>query len=84
MSDLVLGPGADGKVIQPEGIVASALNASQQALLLDVVHEWVGILNDDALLHWNGPINLVIAGGNLRITLLDTTFSDSFNGVVTA
>jgi hypothetical protein len=48
VSDLVLGPGADGKVIQPEGILASALNASQQALLLDVVHEWVGILNDEA------------------------------------
>ena len=48
VTDLVLGPGADGKVIQPEGILASALNASQQALLLDVVHEWVGILNDEA------------------------------------
>lgn len=48
VKDLVLGPGADGKVIQPEGILASALNASQQALLLDVVHEWVGILNDEA------------------------------------
>jgi hypothetical protein len=48
VSDLVLGPGNDGKVIQPEGIQASALTASQQALLLDVVHEWVGILNDEA------------------------------------
>jgi hypothetical protein len=48
VSDLVLGPGADGKVIQPEGILASALSPSQQALLLDVIHEWVGILNDDA------------------------------------
>ena len=46
--DLVLGPGADGKVIQPEGILASALDAVQQGLLLDVVHEWVGILNDEA------------------------------------
>jgi hypothetical protein len=46
--DLVLGPGADGKTIQPEGIRASALDASQQALLLDVAHEWVGILNDEA------------------------------------
>src|SRR4030095_15360722 len=46
--DLVLGPGADGKVIQPEGILASALNSSQQTMLLDVVHEWVGILNDEA------------------------------------
>jgi hypothetical protein len=46
--DLVLGPLEDGKVIQPEGILASALNASQQNMLLDVAHEWVGILNDEA------------------------------------
>ena len=46
--DLVLGPGADGKVIQPEGILASRLDARQQAMLLDVAHEWVGILNDEA------------------------------------
>jgi hypothetical protein len=48
VKDLVLGPGADGKVIQPEGIVASAMNAGQQALLFDVINEWVGILNDNA------------------------------------
>jgi len=48
VSDLVLGPGADGKVIQPEGIQGSALTPSQQSLLLDVAHEWVGILNDAA------------------------------------
>jgi hypothetical protein len=48
VTDLVMGPGADGKVIQPEGIPASELDAGQQALLLDVVHEWVGILNDEA------------------------------------
>jgi hypothetical protein len=48
VTDLVLGPGADGKEIQPEGILASELDAGQQALLLDVVHEWVGILNDEA------------------------------------
>jgi hypothetical protein len=46
--DLVLGPGNDGKVIQPEGILASELDASQQAMLLDLAHEWVGILNDEA------------------------------------
>jgi hypothetical protein len=46
--DLVLGPGEDGKVIQPEGIIASALNANQQSMLLDLAHEWVGILNDEA------------------------------------
>jgi hypothetical protein len=48
VTDLVLGPGADGKVIQPEGIPVSELDPGQQALLLDVVHEWVGILNDEA------------------------------------
>ena len=47
VSDLVLGPGTDGKTIQPEGILATQLNANQQALLLDVAHEWVGILNDE-------------------------------------
>jgi hypothetical protein len=48
VSDLVLGPGEDGKTIQPEGIPASELNAAQQRMLLDLAHEWVGILNDAA------------------------------------
>src|SRR5262249_26189017 len=47
VKDLVLGPGEDGKTIQPEGILASALNARQQEMLLDLAHEWVGILNDE-------------------------------------
>src|SRR5439155_6986231 len=34
--DLVLGPGEDGKVIQPEGILASTLNDTQQTMLLDL------------------------------------------------
>jgi hypothetical protein len=46
--DLVLGPGEDGKTIQPEGILGTALGANQQNLLLDLAHEWVGILNDEA------------------------------------
>ena len=48
VSDLVLGPGNDGKVIQPEGIKASALTPAQQTMLLDIAHEWVGILNEEA------------------------------------
>jgi hypothetical protein len=48
ITDLVLGPGNDGKVIQPEGILASELDSRQQAMLLDLAHEWVGILNDEA------------------------------------
>lgn len=46
VSDLVLGPGQDGRTIQPEGVRASALKASQQAMLLDLVREWAGIAND--------------------------------------
>ncbi|MBO0722640.1 MAG: DUF3500 domain-containing protein, partial [Blastocatellia bacterium] len=48
VGNLVLGPGEDGKTIQPEGIKASALNDSQQQMLLGLAHEWVGILNDEA------------------------------------
>ena len=48
VNDLVLGAGQDGKMVQPEGIKVSALNAAQQEKLLDVVSEWVGILNDEA------------------------------------
>jgi hypothetical protein len=44
----VLGPGQDGKTIQPEGIKVSALNAARQQMLLELVHEWVGILNDES------------------------------------
>jgi hypothetical protein len=45
--DLVLGPGQDGKTLQAEGIAGSSLSAAQQALMLEVVAERVGILNDD-------------------------------------
>jgi hypothetical protein len=48
MRDLVLGPGQDGRTIQPEGIKASALNEKQQAMLFDLASEWVGIINDGA------------------------------------
>ena len=46
VSDLVLGPGQDGRVIQPEGIRASALSAAQQAALLEIIREWAGIVTD--------------------------------------
>jgi len=48
VADLVLGPGQDGKTIQPEGIKCSAMSASQQAMLLDLVGEWAGIVNEQA------------------------------------
>ena len=39
-------PGQDGRTIQPEGIRASALSPAQQTMLLDIVREWAGIMND--------------------------------------
>jgi hypothetical protein len=48
VADLVLGPGQDGKMIQPEGIKCSAMNASQQAMLLELVSEWAEIINEQA------------------------------------
>ncbi|HEY4307602.1 MAG TPA: DUF3500 domain-containing protein [Gemmatimonadaceae bacterium] len=48
VSDLVLGPGEDGKTIVPEGMKVSTMNATQRAMLLDVIKEWVGIINDNA------------------------------------
>jgi hypothetical protein len=70
VSDLVLGPGQEGRTIQPEGIRVPALSASQQTMLWDVVKEWTGIMNDafaeprmaelranvnDTYFAWSGP-----------------------------
>jgi hypothetical protein len=70
VSDLVLGPGHDGRTIQPEGIRASALTPAQQTMLWGVVREWVGIMHEtfaeprmaelranlnDTWFAWSGP-----------------------------
>ena len=47
VSDLVLGPGEDGRTLEPEGIPASEMTSNQQAQLLDLIREWVGIVNDE-------------------------------------
>jgi hypothetical protein len=47
VTDLVLGPGEDGRVLEPEGIPASEMDADQQAMLLDLIRQWVGIVNDE-------------------------------------
>jgi hypothetical protein len=44
MRDLVLGPGRDGKTIQPEGIKGSALTDKQREMLFDLASEWTGIM----------------------------------------
>ena len=48
LADLVLGPGQDGKTIQPEGLKASAMNDKQRATLLDLISEWAGIIHESA------------------------------------
>jgi uncharacterized protein DUF3500 len=77
--DLVLGPGQDGKTIQPEGLKASAMNEHQRAMLLDVISEWAGIVHESAAgarmaelkgdinetwFAWSGPIT-VTPGSNI-------------------
>jgi hypothetical protein len=46
--NLVLGPGEDGKTIQPEGVRASTFTPDQRTMLLDLVREWVDVLDEGA------------------------------------
>ena len=46
VSDLVLGPEKDGRVIEPEGIRASSLSPAHQTMVLELIREWAGITND--------------------------------------
>ncbi len=70
VKDLVLGPGHAGQTIQPEGLKTSALNERQRGMLLEVISEWAGIINDayatprmpqikagleDTYFAWSGP-----------------------------
>ncbi len=79
LADLVLGPGQDGKTIQPEGLKASEMNDKQRAVLLDVIGEWAGIVHASAAttrmaelkadlnetwFAWSGPTN-VTPGSNI-------------------
>src|SRR5215212_3109716 len=47
VSDLVLGPGEDGRVLEPEGIPAAEMDADQQDMLLVLIRQWVSIVNDE-------------------------------------
>jgi hypothetical protein len=48
VADLVLGPGQDGKKIAPEGLKVSSMNDKQRTMLLDLIGEWAGIMNESA------------------------------------
>lgn len=79
LADLVLGPGQDGKTIQPEGLKASSMTEKQREMLLDVISEWAGIIHPAAAaarmaqlkadlaetwFAWSGPVN-VTQGANI-------------------
>jgi hypothetical protein len=73
-----------GNDLVPQPITVT-FNFTSPSLVSGVISgTTMGILNDDAILHWNGPIDLVFPTGQLLITLSDAPFSDFFNGVVTA
>jgi hypothetical protein len=70
VADLILGPGQDGKKIVPDGLKASTMDAKQRTMLLDLIAEWAGILNEpyaaarmaemtadinDTWFAWSGP-----------------------------
>jgi hypothetical protein len=45
--DLVLGPGQDGRIIQPEGLPASQMSADQQAALLKLIGHYASLGNEE-------------------------------------
>jgi len=68
--DLVLGPGRDGKTIVPEGVQGTSLDARQRRLLMELIAQWAGIINEasaaprlreiesrlaDTWFAWSGP-----------------------------
>jgi hypothetical protein len=73
LADLVLGPGKDGKVINPEGLKGSQMTAAQRAQLLDLIAEWSGIINESAA---------ATRLAEIRAGLADTWFA--WSGPVTA
>jgi hypothetical protein len=74
LADLVLGPGQDGKIIEPEGLKAPAMSERQRAMLLDLISEWADIIHesaaaarmaelkadiDETWFAWSGPVTAV-------------------------
>ena len=55
-ADLVLGPGHDGEVLQPEGVFGADLDIQQRAQLLELIEARLGILNADDLAATMAPI----------------------------
>lgn len=49
LGDLVLGPGQDGKTLQPEGLPRNAMNDAQKIQFLGLIQARLGMLNADDL-----------------------------------
>jgi len=79
LADLVLGPGQDDKIIQPEGLKATSMTPQQRQSLLDIISEWSGIVHeseaasrmaeikaglDNTYFAWSGPTT-VAPGKNI-------------------
>jgi hypothetical protein len=77
-------PPYTGNDLVPQPITVTFNFISPSVLSGVVSGTTTGILNDDAFLHWSGPLILFFPTGALSIALSDVDFSDSFNGVVTA
>src|SRR5438477_551863 len=73
-------PPYTGNDLVPQSITVT-FNFTSPSIVSGIVSgTTVGILNDDAFLHWAGPINLIFPTGKLTISLSDTPFGDFFNG----
>jgi hypothetical protein len=55
-ADLVLGPGRDGRVLQPEGLAGREMTELQQALFVELIEARLGILNTEDLFAVMEPI----------------------------
>ena len=75
VADLVLGPGQDGKTIQPEGLKASTMNEQQRAMLLDLISEWTGIVHESAATAFLTSISSRKAITNMRSFLFSAVSS---------
>lgn len=59
--DLVLGPGQDGKTLQPEGLPASQMTDDQQAAFLHLIGHYSGLGNETAATARNAEVEAGLA-----------------------
>ena len=80
--DVLVGPGEDGEFPDSEGLLVSALDSDQQALVVTAINEWVKEMDDDTAaslmetyeseladtyVAWSGSTSDEVAGSYIRI-----------------